>query len=91
MRRFLMRPQHMQPVDIPITLRSQVQTVLDQAQMFANNLQPEVDREASWRERISLPPGTGYAALRVSVNYFTGEHAMSRRQRRTQRTGSFQP
>jgi len=66
------RPQRMQPFDVPITPFNQVETVLDKGDLFANNLQNEVNYDANWRERVALPKGMGYASLRVSVNYFTG-------------------
>jgi hypothetical protein len=66
------RPQHMQPFDVPITPYGEVQPVLDKGDMYANNLESEVSPDATWRERIALPKGLGYAALRVSVHYFTG-------------------
>jgi hypothetical protein len=66
------RPERAQPFDIPITPYDQVQPVVDKGDMFANNLQNEVDSDAAWRERIRLPKGMGYASFRVSVNYFTG-------------------
>jgi hypothetical protein len=66
------RPQHVQPFDLPITAYDDVHTVIDKGDMFANNLQNEVSADTSWRERIALPKGLGYASLRVSVHYFTG-------------------
>jgi hypothetical protein len=66
------RPQHVQPFDLPITAYADVQTIVDKGDMFANNLQNDVSADASWRERLVLPKGLGYASLRVSVHYFTG-------------------
>ena len=66
------RPQLAQPFDVKITPLSEVTTVLDKGDLFTNVLQNEVSRDQNWQERISLPPGMGYSALRVSVHYFTG-------------------
>jgi hypothetical protein len=66
------RPQRTQPFDVAITPYADVAQILDKGDLFANNLQNEVNYDAAWRERIVLPKGMGYASLRVSVNYFSG-------------------
>jgi hypothetical protein len=66
------RPQHAQPFEIDLAGYGEVQTVSEQSALFGNTLLPEVDIAAPWRERIPLPPETGFASLRVSVHAFEG-------------------
>jgi len=66
------RPQHAQPFDIPLAGAGEVETVSRQSALFGDTLLPEVAADAPWRERIPLPPETGFASLRVSVHAFEG-------------------
>ena len=66
------RPQRLQSFDVPVTPKSEVETLLDKGDLFANILQGEVTYDAVWAERIPLPPEMGYASMRVSLNYFVG-------------------
>lgn len=66
------RPQRMQPIDIPLTPAGDVEQIGHPGALFANKLQPDVDAQTAWRERLPLPPGMGFASLRVSVNAFEG-------------------
>jgi hypothetical protein len=66
------RPQRMQPIDIPLTPYADVQLIGEKGDLFANTLQPEVAVQSPWRERVALPKGLGYVALRVSVHAFEG-------------------
>ncbi len=66
------RPQRTQAFSFPITPASSVDLMIDKGDLFTNNLSAEVEYDSNWPERIRLPASSGYAALRVSVNYFTG-------------------
>ena len=66
------RPQRTQPFQVPITPASEVETILDKGDLFANVQVNAVQRDDAWQERIELPPGLGYKYARLSVNYFTG-------------------
>jgi hypothetical protein len=66
------RPQRMQPIDIPLTPYADVQQIGQPGNAFANTLQPELSAQTPWRERIALPKALGFASLRVSVHAFEG-------------------
>ncbi len=66
------RPQRDQMFDIPLASSGEVATASEQSELFGTTLLPEVSPDAPWRERLPLPPATGFAALRVSVHAFEG-------------------
>ncbi|MFN8501390.1 hypothetical protein [Kouleothrix sp.] len=66
------RPQHMQQIDIALTPYGELQPVLGAGDLLAAPERPDRSAQTAWRERIALPPGLGYAALRVSVHAFEG-------------------
>lgn len=66
------RPQRMQVIDIPLTPYAEVEQIGKPGDTFANALRPDISAAAPWRERIALPPGLGFASLRVSVHSFEG-------------------
>jgi hypothetical protein len=66
------RPQRTQPFSIRIPAPRDVRTVLDTGEMFPHALDAAVTPEARWGERVALPPESGYAAMRVNVNYMLG-------------------
>jgi hypothetical protein len=66
------RPQHALAFDVPITPASTVERLPVAAHLFADALPADVPDGRDWGERLPLVPDLGYAALRVSVNYFLG-------------------
>ncbi|NTW00746.1 MAG: hypothetical protein HGA19_05475 [Oscillochloris sp.] len=66
------RPQRVQEIDLPLVGYGAVATISQQSELFGTALLPEVDINSPWRERISLPPESGFASLRISVHSFEG-------------------
>lgn len=66
------RPQRAQSFAMPITPYTEIESLIDQGDLFANVLSDEVSYNARWRERIVLPPELGYASLRISIHSYTG-------------------
>lgn len=65
------RPQRARSFSVRLTRAEEVVGMLDKGELFSNILKSQVSVDSAWRERIAVPPGLGYAALRVSVHYFT--------------------
>lgn len=62
-------PQRAQAFDVPLTPRDDITVVLEKGDLYANLLGSAAPRGDAWQERIPLPPSSGYAGLRISVNY----------------------
>lgn len=66
------RPQRTQPFQLPLTPASEVETLIDNGDAYANTLQDEVNLNDIWLERLPAPEELGYTSMRVSINYFVG-------------------
>ncbi len=66
------RPQHTQSITLPLANSDSVETISRESGLFGSALLPEVRTDQPWRERIALPPETGFSSLRVSLHAFEG-------------------
>ena len=55
--------------DIPLTNASEVATFIPTGVLFANSLPSETTISPTWTDPLPLPNATGFASLRISVNY----------------------
>ena len=68
-------PERNQNFDVPITVSSSVEPILQQERIYTNIIDPQQMLQASqlpWLERYPAPSQTGYSSMRISINYLIG-------------------
>ncbi len=64
------RPQHSKEFDVVVTPYRSVEVVLDNGELYEDNLKADLEFDPNWAERTPLPAELGYVSYRISVNYF---------------------
>jgi hypothetical protein len=66
------RPHRSEPFRLPLTQARALTVVLDQGALYSNLLDARIYPDDPAVGRLALPPESGYAAVRLSINNFMG-------------------
>ena len=67
-------PQRVVPFRMSLVPATKIETIIDHGDVYSNILRDNTTIEITDKDTLPLPPETGYAFLRVSVNYYVADN-----------------